>query len=141
VAGASDRYSELDVETTWRKVAMHDVREITRGRDIRLENFAAELTNALYPLVLRREPTELWVNVELSLWRALTQTVETHLRQRSATASEKLEAGCQELVVDLTESAFSIAVKIGIKGSLRSLELSLYRAVRVAISSRRCDSY
>jgi hypothetical protein len=117
---------------------MNDIRTVRRDRDIRLEDFAAELTNALYPLVLRREPTEMWVDVELGLWRALAQTVERRLRQRPAISwTEELEAWWQELVVDLTESAFSIALKIGIKKSPLGLELSLYRAVRVVIKRHR----
>jgi hypothetical protein len=38
--------------------------------------------------------------------------------------------------VDLTASAFYIALKNGIKGSLLELELCLYRAVRVVIRRR-----
>ena len=53
---------------------MTDTHDAGRVRDTRLENFAAELTRAVYPLVLRCGPKGLWVAVELGLWRALAAT-------------------------------------------------------------------
>ena len=117
-----------------RATDMKNTPDTVRDRDVRLENFAAELTGAVYPLVLRRRPRELWIKVELALWRALAVTVKKWARQRPAAASAgELEAWREALLADLTESAFYIAVKNGIKGSLLDLELALYQAVHLVI--------
>lgn len=99
--------------------------------DVRLENFAAELTSAVYPLVLRRGLRDSWLKAELGLWRALGDTVRTWARQRPPAASpQELAAWWEGLLVNLTESAFHVALINGIKGSLQ-LELCLYRAARL----------
>jgi hypothetical protein len=111
---------------------MNNAPDTLRDRNVRLDNFAAELTSAVYPLVLRRRPTAMWITVELSLWRALAGTVKKWARQRLAAVSAgELEAWREALLADLTESAFYIAVKHGTKGSLLDLELGLYQAVRL----------
>jgi hypothetical protein len=45
-------------------------------RDPQLENIAAELTSAVYPLVLRHGFLASWLDLELGLWRALAETVK-----------------------------------------------------------------
>jgi hypothetical protein len=50
-------------------------------RDNRLGNFAAELTSADYPLVLRHGLKTSWLSVELGLWRALETTLEKWARK------------------------------------------------------------
>jgi hypothetical protein len=102
-----------------------------------LENAAAELTSAVYPMVLRRGPKDSWINVELALWRALAEAIKRWARQKpSAAASDDLEAWREGLLADLTDSAFHVALKNGIAGSLLELELALYRAVRLVIRRR-----
>jgi hypothetical protein len=49
---------------------------------------------------------------------------------------EKFKAWQEGLLVDLTEGAFYIAVKHGIKGSPLEVELALYRAFRFVIRRR-----
>jgi hypothetical protein len=121
-----------------RATDLSDISDTGRDRDIGLEDFAAELTRAVYPLVLRRQPKDLWVKVELGLWKALAETVRRWARQRPAAAStDELAAWREGLLVDLTEGAFFIALKSGIKRSLLQLEVGLYRAFRLAIG-RRC---
>jgi hypothetical protein len=111
---------------------MNDIPATARDRGNRLENFAAELTSAVYPLVLRRGPKDSWLKVELGLWRALAETVQKWARQRPAAASsDQFEAWREALLVDLTESAFYIALKNGAQGPLLDLELDLYQAVRL----------
>jgi len=111
---------------------MSDNPGATCNRDTLLENFAAELTSAVYPLVLRRGLKDSWIKVELSLWRALAETVKRWARQRSAAApSDEFEAWREGLLVDLAGAALSIAVQNGVQGSLLDLELGLYRAVRL----------
>ena len=45
-------------------------------RDPQLENIAAELTGAIYPLLLRHGLRISWLDLELGLWRALAETVK-----------------------------------------------------------------
>ena len=45
-------------------------------RDLALEDFAAELTEAVYPVVLRQRPKGSWLDLELSLWKVLGQTIQ-----------------------------------------------------------------
>jgi hypothetical protein len=108
------------------------------NRDTLLENFAAELTSAAYPLTLRHGIKRgSWIKVELGLWRALAETVKKWSRERpSAAPSDGFKAWREGLLVDLTESAFYVAVKHGIKGPLLEVELCLYRAFRLVIRRR-----
>jgi hypothetical protein len=109
---------------------MNDIPDTAWDRDILLENFAAELTSAVYPLVLRRGPKGLWVNVELGLWRALAETLQKWAQQQPAAASpDEFEVWLESLIVDLAESAFYIALQNGIIAALPEVELCLYRAV------------
>jgi hypothetical protein len=104
------------------------------NRDTLLENFAAELTCAVYPIALRHGMGGSWIKVELGLWRALGETVKKWARELPpAGPSDEFEVWRQGFLVDLTEGAFYIAVKHGIKGSLLEVELDLYRAFRLVI--------
>jgi hypothetical protein len=40
-----------------------------------LEDFAAELTEAAYPIALRHGVGEKWLDLELDLWKVLIKTV------------------------------------------------------------------
>ena len=56
-----------------------------------------------------------------------------HSRAEVATSITHVLTWREGLVVQLTESAFYVAVKHGIKGSLLEVELCLYRVFRLAI--------
>jgi hypothetical protein len=102
--------------------------------DICLENFAAELTSAAYPVALCHGVRERWLDLQLDLWRELTETVKQWGRQwPPAGSSDEFEVWWDGLLVHLTEGAFSIALKHGIKGSLLEVEFGLYRALRSVI--------
>ena len=117
-----------------RATDMSDIPDTARDRDIRIENFAAELTRAVYTLVLRRGLKDSWLKVELGLWRALVETVQKWVRQKPpATASDEFEAWREGLLVDLTASVFSIALQNGIEGSLLELTSGLYGAFRLVM--------
>ncbi len=45
----------------------------------RAEDFAAVLTEAAFPLILRQQPQGSWLDLELNLWKVLGQTVQTAL--------------------------------------------------------------
>src|SRR5260370_29538831 len=55
----------------------------TTGSDIdsTVEDFAAELTETAYPVMLRHGMVDNWLDVELELWRALMGTVEKWERE------------------------------------------------------------
>jgi hypothetical protein len=46
-----------------------------------LDNFAAELTTAVYPVALRHGIGGSWVDLELDLWKALAETVKQRGRK------------------------------------------------------------
>jgi len=115
---------------------LNDIADAAAARNIRLEDFAAELTTAVYPLVLRCRPSGSWLEVELDLWNVLTKTVKTWFRRRPAAVSAReLDAWSEGFLADVTESAFYIAAKNGIEGSLHDLKLALCRAVLVKVST------
>jgi hypothetical protein len=62
---------------------MNDHRVIVIGADHALEDFAAELTGAAYPVALRHGLGEKWLDLEVDLWRALTETLKNWERQGS----------------------------------------------------------
>jgi hypothetical protein len=55
---------------------MLDNNGATCDRDPHLENIAAELTSAVYLVVLRHGMSGSWLELELDLWRALAATVK-----------------------------------------------------------------
>ena len=90
------------------------------------------VASAVSLLVLRRGPKDVWLRVELGLWRALAETVQRWARQRPpAAARDQFAAWREGLLTDLTDSACHVALKNGIRGSLLELELCLYRAIRL----------
>ena len=109
----------------------------TCNRDTLLENLAADLTSAAYSLALWHGMSGSWIKVELGLWRALAETVKKWAREGPPTGSwDEFEMWREAFLVDLTQHAFHIALKHGIKGSLLEVELGLYRAFRWAIGRR-----
>lgn len=55
---------------------MRDFNVLDRDEDTTVEDFAAELTEAAYPVLLRRGLANNWLDMKLELWQALKQTVE-----------------------------------------------------------------
>ena len=102
--------------------------------DTLLENFAAELTNAVYCIALRRGMRGSWLDLQMGLWRVLAETVKKRARERRPAGSlEEFKVAQETLLVDLTEGAFYIVMKHGIKGFPLEVELDLYRAFRLVI--------
>jgi hypothetical protein len=48
---------------------------VALNRQTDLENFAAELTEAAFPVALKHGVTSNWLDKKLDLWRAMTRTV------------------------------------------------------------------
>ena len=55
---------------------MNDPRTIIAETQHSLAALAAELTAAAYPVALRHAVGDEWLDLELELWRVLTETVE-----------------------------------------------------------------
>jgi hypothetical protein len=50
---------------------------VTTGGDLDMsvDDFAAALTEAAYPIVLRNAPAENWLDLQLELWRTMKRAV------------------------------------------------------------------
>jgi hypothetical protein len=48
-----------------------------------LDEFVADLTEAAYPIALRQQKGENWLDLQMSLWKVMAQTVKKW-EQRSA---------------------------------------------------------
>ena len=94
---------------------MSDNQGAVCDRDSKLENFAAELTVAAYPLALRQGIRGSWIKLELGLWRALADTVRKWAREWPL-AGPSDEVWQERLLAELTQRAFFVAVKHGIEG-------------------------
>jgi hypothetical protein len=117
-----------------RAINMKDTHDGAQDRDVRLENFAAELTGAAYSLVLRRGLSDSWLKMELELWRALAETVEKWAGKPPPTASpDDLDASREDLAVELTVSAMYVAMKNDIQAPLLEVERGLSTAFRQVI--------
>jgi hypothetical protein len=128
---------QIESGLTTERLFMSDNNGAACDLDTALENFAAELTCAVYPIALRHGMAGSWINVELSLWRALAETVKKWAPERpSIGPPDDFEVWRQGFLVDLTEGAFYIAVKHGVKGSFLEVELDLYRTFRLMVRRR-----
>lgn len=116
---------------------MSDNHEATHNRESLLENFAAELTHAAYRGTHRLGMTGSWLDLELGLGRLLAEKVKQWAWSKPpAEARDELKAWRDGFLVDLTEGAFHISVKNGVKGLPLEVELRLYRAFRSVIKRR-----
>jgi hypothetical protein len=55
---------------------MNFYKESAAERDALAESLAAELTGAVYRVALRHGTSAAWVDLELDLWRALTEAIK-----------------------------------------------------------------
>ena len=113
---------------------MSDNSRVISNRDTLLENFAADLTCAVFPLALRYGMNGSWLDLQMGLWRVLAETVKKWVRERPPAGSpDEIKVWREGFLVDLTERAFYVALKHGIKGSLLEVELGLYRTFRLVV--------
>jgi hypothetical protein len=106
--------------------------------DGRFENLAAQLTLAAYRVALGHGAASMWVAVELSLWRSLTETVKKWTRDGipNETADE-LESWRQSFLIDLTAVAVRIIQKYAANGFPLEVESDLSGALRAVIGIRK----
>jgi hypothetical protein len=55
---------------------MNDQRAVVADADRSLDALADELTAAVYPVALRHAVGDKWLDLQLEMWRALTDTVK-----------------------------------------------------------------
>jgi hypothetical protein len=55
---------------------MNDNHDAACSRDTRLENFTADLTDVAYRVAVRHGVGDKWLDLQLDLWRVLTDAIE-----------------------------------------------------------------
>jgi hypothetical protein len=55
---------------------MNDILDTVKDQDVRLEDFSAELTHAVHLLVLQRGRKDSWLDLELDIWRVVSEAVK-----------------------------------------------------------------
>lgn len=87
---ADDRKDPIQESIQQRNNMMDRPHDAAHGRNARAENLAAELTSALYPLLLRRGLKDSWLKTELIVWKRLTRTIKRWIAEppRMATSGE-----------------------------------------------------
>jgi hypothetical protein len=70
------RLNNPDNHLTKEKLFMNGNSRTPGESDSLLATLAADLTSAVYPVALRHAKPSSWVDLELDLWRALTETIQ-----------------------------------------------------------------
>jgi len=86
------------------------------------ERFVAELTEAVYPVVLRHGAKGPSVDVELEVWQAIDQAVS---QERGKVTPSR----CEDVLAGWTDAAYQVALQKGFDGSFVDLELDLWKVV------------
>jgi hypothetical protein len=101
-----------------------------------LGNFAAELTEAAYPVALKHGLAGSWIDLELDLRKVLAATLERRGRQPlEAQSLEQIEVWREALLSELTRTAYDAVLQHGLKGPFIKVELDVYRALRSVIQT------
>src|SRR5947209_7043084 len=86
--------------------------------DSSLETFAAEVPEAVFPVALRYGVGDRWLDLELDLWRALSETVEKCARALRGVGSPDEFAVCRQgLQVELADAAYHTTLRHGARES------------------------
>jgi hypothetical protein len=86
-------------------------------------NFVAELSEAAFKVAARHHVHGTSVDQELELWHALESVARKQEQQARWSG-----AGKEDVVAELTDAAYQVALDHGFPGSFLDLELSLGRA-------------
>jgi hypothetical protein len=107
---------------------------LTADTDHSAETFAADLTEAVFPVALRYGVGDGWLDLELDLWHSLSETVEKCARAPRVAGSPDDVAACRKgLLAELADVAYHTALRHGTRGSPRRSQTDLYQAFRSAI--------
>jgi hypothetical protein len=101
------------------------------------ETFAAEVTEAVFPVALRYGVGDRWLDLELDLWRALSETVEKCARASRGVRSAGEVAVCRQgLLAGLADVAYHTTLRHGARESNRNAREGLYQAFRGVIREK-----
>jgi hypothetical protein len=113
---------------------MNAIEEFAADCDHSPKSFAAELTEAVFPVALRYGVGDRWLDLELDLWHVLADTVEKWSWKSPADDSPgRFEGWRNGLLAELAEAAYHSAIRHGTRGSLPRSRTGLYQAFRSAI--------
>src|SRR5205823_13571908 len=104
------------------------------------ETFAAELTEAIFPVALRYGVGDRWLDLELDLWRALSATVEKCARASRGIGSPDQFAVCRKgLLGELADAAYHTTLRHGARDSILDARQGLYQTFRGAFREKVRD--
>jgi hypothetical protein len=113
---------------------MYDNRSAWDDGAVFQQELAAGLTDAAYPVALGHNVGDEWLDLELDLWKVLSESVRKWEQQVPRTGSpDDFQAWREGLLVDLTEVALHVAARHGMKGPLSEVELDFYQAFRLVL--------
>ena len=121
---------------------MNAIEKFTAGPDHAPEAFAAELTEAVFPVALRYGAPDSWLDLELDLWHVLAETVEKWTRNSPPDDSpRRFEIWRNGLLAELADAAYHTTLRHGARGSRARSQRHLYQAFRAAIGEtvRNCQ--
>ena len=97
-------------------------------------DLAAALTDAAYPIALSHKIGDEWLDLELDLWKALSEAVLKWERQVPRTGSpDDFQAWREGLLVELTELAVHVAARHEMRWPMAEIELDFYQAFRLVL--------
>jgi hypothetical protein len=98
------------------------------------ETFAAELTEAVFPVALRFGGGDLWIDLELDLWNRLSETVKKwHCDSPTDDSSCEFDLERKGMLTELADTAYRTALRHGTRRSLPHSGADLHQAFRSAI--------
>jgi hypothetical protein len=113
---------------------MYDTRSPWDDGAVFQQDLAAGLTDAAYPVALGHKIGDKWLDLELDLWKVLSESVRKWEQQVPRTGSpDDFQAWREGLLVELTEFALGVAARHGTKGPLSEVELDFYQAFRLVL--------
>ena len=99
-----------------------------------LDAFTAELTRATYVVALRCGIEGSWMDLELDLWKVLSEKVQKWRQERPPALSPgESETRWEGLLSNLADAAYHTALPYGEWGSVVKSQSRLYQALRSAI--------
>src|SRR5262245_64896238 len=98
------------------------------------DSFAAELTEAVFPVALRYGVGDRWLDLKLDLWHVLGETVRRWARASTRGGSPcEPEAPRSGLLVELADAAYRTTLRHGVRGSGPQAQTALYQAFHSTI--------
>ena len=113
---------------------MYDSRRAFDNWDNFQHDLAAALTDAAYPIALSHKIGDEWLDLELDLWKALSEAVLKWERQVPRTgSSDDFQAWREGLLVELTEVAVHVSARHEMRWPMAEIELDFYQAFRLVL--------